>query len=261
MPHHSNNRLLSTVSAEDMADLQPHLRLVELEHGRVLAESRQRVHKVYFPHGGILSSVVELKTGWGIEVGMIGKDGVFGAAQAMDDRMSLNKIVVQVPGWASVIDAEVVKDVAASSPEFRGLLVKYDQFLSAHVHGACEDVRSGRHRTAAHPGVSRPNDGRATHERDGGCSPNAKRGPDHVSPRSYPHCEHGAHSEARLRMPRKRSRDCRRDARRWGRADTFPSYVRYGTAFRWRMIVASAHANEARAEVSAPIAALCFADC
>ena len=144
MPHHSNNRILSTVSAEDMAELQPHLRLVELEHGRVLAESRQRVHKVYFPHGGILSSVVELKTGWGIEVGMIGKDGVFGAAQAMDDRMSLNKIVVQVPGWASVIDAEVVKDVAASSPEFRGLLVKYDQFLSAQVQqtAACNALHT-----------------------------------------------------------------------------------------------------------------------
>ena len=144
MPHHSNNRILSTVSAEDMAELQPHLRLVELEHGRVLAESRQRVHKVYFPHGGILSSVVELKTGWGIEVGMIGKDGVFGAAQAMDDRMSLNKIVVQVPGWASVIDAEVVKELAGSSPEFRGLLVKYDQFLSAQVQqtAACNALHT-----------------------------------------------------------------------------------------------------------------------
>ena len=144
MPHHSNNRILSTVSAEDMADLQPHLRLVELEHGRVLAESRQRVHKVYFPHGGILSSVVELKTGWGIEVGMIGKDGVFGAAQAMDDRMSLNKIVVQVPGWASVIDAEAVKELAGSSPEFRGLLVKYDQFLSAQVQqtAACNALHT-----------------------------------------------------------------------------------------------------------------------
>src|ERR1700704_5322052 len=144
MPHHSNNRILSTVSAEDMADLQPHLRLVELEHGRLLAESRQRVHKVYFPHGGILSSVVELKTGWGIEVGMIGKDGVFGAAKAMDDPMSLNKIVVQVPGWASVIDAEVVKDLAGSSPEFRGLLVQYDQFLSAQVQqtAACNALHT-----------------------------------------------------------------------------------------------------------------------
>jgi CRP-like cAMP-binding protein len=144
MPHHPNNRILSTVSAEDMADLQPHLRLVELEHGRVLAESRQRGHKVYFPHGGILSSVVELKTGWGIEVGMIGKDGVFGAAQAMDDRMSLNKIVVQVPGWASVIDAPVVKELAGSSPEFRGLLVQYDQFLSAQVQqtAACNALHT-----------------------------------------------------------------------------------------------------------------------
>jgi CRP-like cAMP-binding protein len=132
MPH-SNNRILSTVSAEDMRDLQPHLRLVEMEHGQIIAESRQRVHDVYFPHGGILSSVVELKTGRGIEVGMIGKDGVFGAAQAVDDRLSLNKILVQVPGWAAVVAAEVIKDVAGSSAEFRGLLVRYDQFSWAQV--------------------------------------------------------------------------------------------------------------------------------
>jgi CRP-like cAMP-binding protein len=144
MPHHSNNRILSTVSAEDMRDLQPHLRLVELEHGQVLAERHRRVHKVYFPHDAILSSVVELKTGWGIEVGMIGKDGVFRAAQAMDDRMSLNKIMVQVPGWASVVDAEVIKDVAGSSSEFRGLLVKYEQFLSAQVQqtAACNALHT-----------------------------------------------------------------------------------------------------------------------
>jgi CRP-like cAMP-binding protein len=127
-----------------MRDLQPHLRLVELEHGQVLAESRHRVQKVYFPLGGILSSVVELKTGWGIEVGMIGKDGVFGAGQALDGRMSLNKIVVQVPGLASVVDAKVIKDVADSSPEFRALVVKYDQFLSAQVQqtAACNALHS-----------------------------------------------------------------------------------------------------------------------
>src|SRR3954447_17329161 len=133
MPQHSNNGILSRLSADDMAELQPHLRLVELEHGQVLAQPRQRVRKVYFPHGGILSSVAELKTGWAIEVGMIGRDGVFGAAQAIDDRLSLNKIMVQVPGWATVVDANVVKDVAGSSPEFRGLLVQYDQFLLAQI--------------------------------------------------------------------------------------------------------------------------------
>jgi CRP-like cAMP-binding protein len=128
--------------------LEPHLRLVELEHGRILADSRERIHEVYFPHGGILSSVVELKTGWAIETGMIGNDGVFGGAQAIDNRMSLNKVMVQVPGWATVVAADVVRDVADSSPDFRGLLVKYEQFFLAQAQqtSACNALHSVQER-------------------------------------------------------------------------------------------------------------------
>src|SRR6185369_18092810 len=86
MPH-SQNQILSRVSPHDLQFLRPHLRLVELEHGRVIADGRERVHTVFFPHGGILSCIVELKDGSSIETGMIGKDGVFGATQAIDDRL------------------------------------------------------------------------------------------------------------------------------------------------------------------------------
>jgi hypothetical protein len=104
MPH-SQNRILSKISSVDMEDLRPRLRVVELPQGTVIAESRSRVNKVYFPHGGILSCVVELEDGWTIESGMIGNDGVFGAGQAIDGKTSLHKVVVQVPGSASVVDA------------------------------------------------------------------------------------------------------------------------------------------------------------
>jgi len=89
MPH-SDNRIMSRASRVDLEDLRPHLRVVELKQGMVLAESRARVDRVYFPHAGILSFVVELENGWGIESGMIGKDGVFGAAQALDSKVSLH---------------------------------------------------------------------------------------------------------------------------------------------------------------------------
>jgi CRP-like cAMP-binding protein len=143
MPH-SKNRILARVNTVDLKDLEPHLRLVQLQHGRILADARQRIHNVYFPHEGILSSVVELKTGWGIETGMIGNDGVFGGAQAIGHRMSLNQVMVQVPGWATVVNADVIRDVADASPDFRGLLVKYEQFFLAQVQQttACNALHS-----------------------------------------------------------------------------------------------------------------------
>jgi CRP-like cAMP-binding protein len=108
----------------DLEDLGRRLRVIDLQRGEVLADSDQRVLKVYFPHSGILSSIVELESGWTIETGMIGKDGVFGATQALDDKLSLNKVMVQVPCRASVVDAEHLKAVVQSSPDLLKLLIK-----------------------------------------------------------------------------------------------------------------------------------------
>jgi CRP-like cAMP-binding protein len=148
MPH-TQNAILSRTSPVDLKDLEPYLRLVELPHGREIAHSRGRVSEVYFPHGGILSCVVELENGWTIETGMIGRDGVFGAMQAIDGRLSLHTVKVQVPGRATVVDANVVKNVADSSPDFRALIVKYDQFFLGQVqqHTACNALHSIEQRT------------------------------------------------------------------------------------------------------------------
>lgn len=132
MPHSKNN-ILNQVSPVDLEDLRARLRIIELQQGRVIAESGQRVLQVYFPHSGILSCVVDLDDGSSIETGMIGNDGAFGAGLALDSKVSLHKVMVQVPGWATVVDAEHLKAVALSSPEFLALLLKYDQFLLGQV--------------------------------------------------------------------------------------------------------------------------------
>ena len=143
MPH-SRNRILSRVTPVDFEDLRPHLRIVEMENGKVLAQSRHRVHQVYFPHSGIISCVVEMESGSAIETGMIGYDGLFGAAQALDDKLSLHKVMVQVPGRATVVDAEHLKAVALSSPDFLKLLVKHENFFLGQVQQttACNALHS-----------------------------------------------------------------------------------------------------------------------
>src|SRR3954453_1867403 len=108
MPY-AKNGILARASPVDFEDLRPHLRFIELQHGRVIAGSRQRVDQVYFPHGGILSCVVELEDGSAIESGMIGNDGVFGAAEALDGKVCPHKVMVQVPSTATVVNADRLK--------------------------------------------------------------------------------------------------------------------------------------------------------
>src|SRR3954453_1077568 len=90
------------------------------------------------------SCVVELADGAAIESGMIGNDGVFGAAQALDGRLSLHKVMVQVPGLATVVEAQHLKAVTQSSPEFLALLIKYDEFFLGQVQqtAACNALHS-----------------------------------------------------------------------------------------------------------------------
>ena len=143
MPH-SKNHILSRVSPVDLLDLGRRMQHIQLPQGRVIAESRQRVQNVYFPHGGILSCVVELESGWAIESGMIGKDGVFGASSALDSKVSLHKVMVQVPGSATIVEAEHLKAVAQSSPALLTLLMKYEVFFLGQVQQttACNAVHS-----------------------------------------------------------------------------------------------------------------------
>jgi CRP-like cAMP-binding protein len=132
MPH-SQNRLLARLGERETSHFSTHLKVVALKQGEILADAHGKVLKVYFPHSGIISCVVALNDGSMIETGMIGNDGAFGAAQALDDKISLNKVVIQVPGMASVIDPERLREAADRSKPLRGLLIEYEMFLLAQV--------------------------------------------------------------------------------------------------------------------------------
>jgi CRP-like cAMP-binding protein len=130
---HTANKFLTLLSPEDIGLFADSLRTVEMPHGQVLAEPHQPIEKMYFPHGGIVSYVVGMKDGNMIETGMIGRDGVMGAIQALDEKVSPNKIMVQVPGQASVIDIDVMRKAIERSASLRMMLAKHEQFFLAQV--------------------------------------------------------------------------------------------------------------------------------
>jgi CRP-like cAMP-binding protein len=146
---HRKNFILNRLAPAALSEIEPYLSLLQLPHGQVLAETHQRIETVYFPHSGIISCVVELLGGGAIETGMIGKDGEFGATQALDDKVSLNHVVIQVSGVASVISSDRIREIANELPAFRGLLVKYEQFFLSQVQqtAACNAVHDVQART------------------------------------------------------------------------------------------------------------------
>ena len=146
---HLNNQLLAKLDAATFAAIEPHLMNARLNVADVLAETHDTVQRVYFPHEGIISCVVELIGGGAIETGMVGKDGQFGAGPALDHKISLNYVVIQVAGNASVIDSDRFRQIAQDNPKLREMVVRYEQFFLAQVQqtAACNAVHHVHSRT------------------------------------------------------------------------------------------------------------------
>jgi CRP-like cAMP-binding protein len=132
------------------SQLEPHFATAELTQGDVLAEPLERLRRVYFPFSGIISFMVPLENGSLVQTAVVGEDSAVGALQALAGRVSPNKIVVQIPGRAAVIDADEFSKIAQTAPRIRSLILSHEQFFLAEVQQsvACNAVHSVRQRMA-----------------------------------------------------------------------------------------------------------------
>src|SRR5205085_12444643 len=81
------NRILSSLSGDDLELLQPHLEPVDLPLRKVLEQANKPIKAVYFPESGFASVVVN--TGKPIEVGLIGREGMTGLAVVFGVRQAV----------------------------------------------------------------------------------------------------------------------------------------------------------------------------
>jgi CRP-like cAMP-binding protein len=137
------NRLLQVLPAAEFQLLAPHLAIVELVKGSVLTEAGAPLQYVYLPHSGVVSMMVSLSEGQTVEVAMVGRDGVVGAAAAHDGP-ALTDAVVVVPGTASMLKAETLRAAADRSSVLRTHLARHEQTLlvQAQQSAACNASHS-----------------------------------------------------------------------------------------------------------------------
>jgi CRP-like cAMP-binding protein len=148
--HHSPNHLLAALPTEDFELLRPHFSTLELVQGSVLVAAGDRLTHVYFPHSGVISLVVSLTDGQMVEVAMIGHDSLFGGSAALDGQISLTDAVVALPGTASIIDLDRLRNASEESAAFRHLLTRHEQalFAQAQQTAACNAAHAVEMRLA-----------------------------------------------------------------------------------------------------------------
>jgi CRP-like cAMP-binding protein len=139
-----DNKLLTSLPRLDFDRLFPHLTMVPLQQGTVLAEAGDEVDHIYFPHYGTLSLLAVLRDGKAIETATVGREGVVGAMAGLGLHKSLVRVVVQMPTACSKVAATHFRTVAAASEPVRNLCIRYNEVLlsQARVTAACNALHS-----------------------------------------------------------------------------------------------------------------------
>jgi CRP-like cAMP-binding protein len=116
-----------------------HLTKLDLPSGKILFESGSSISTVYFPTSAVVSLVVILKTGEMIEAAMVGRDGIVGAAAALDGRISLSRAIVQIEGQAWSCGVAELKSAALENHALLALLIRHEQvvYAQAQQSAAC----------------------------------------------------------------------------------------------------------------------------
>jgi CRP-like cAMP-binding protein len=132
----SSNHFIFNLPEQERRALQPHLRTVELEHGKILHRAGDVIERIYFPHDGVISFIVGMSDGRFVEAGMFGRNSVVSPGAALDGPVALNQAVVQAKGWGSVIDTSIMRRLAREHEAIRVALASHEQMMTAH----CQQV-------------------------------------------------------------------------------------------------------------------------
>ncbi|MCJ2106029.1 Crp/Fnr family transcriptional regulator [Methylobacterium sp. E-041] len=121
------NRLLRALPPEDFAALAPALRPEAIPLRRVLISANTQITSVHFVEAGIVSVTSDAPSGR-IEIGLLGREGLVGAAPVLlDDDRSPFTHFVQAAGHVLTVDVPDLRAEVERRPALRSLLHRYIQ--------------------------------------------------------------------------------------------------------------------------------------
>lgn len=133
------NHLIELLPRADRLRLLRQCEPVPLVLAQVLNEPGTPTHHVYFPTEGFISLVTRIDSHPGLEVGMVGREGMLGAHLALGVATSPLLALVQGPGVAWRIGHSAFQRELAASAALRRCLNRYLYVLMAQlaVSAAC----------------------------------------------------------------------------------------------------------------------------
>jgi CRP-like cAMP-binding protein len=142
----AGNRLLEKMPESDRRLLAPHLVQEDLPVRKDLEKPNKRIDSVFFIEAGIASVVAIQRNGAHVEIGIIGCEGISGAAVVLGDDRTPYSTYMQVAGRGLRIGTETLREVMRESSSLHGILLKSVQaFMLQTSHTAVANARGSIH--------------------------------------------------------------------------------------------------------------------
>ncbi len=146
----AGNQLIAQLPRRDRVSLLALCESMPLDLGRVLCKPGKPTRHVYFPDEGFISLVAAIDGAPGLEVGMIGREGMLGAQLVLGVGAAPMHALVQGAGTAQRVAAGPFRRELARSQSLQRTLGRYVYVLMAQLATAagCTRFHSVEHRLA-----------------------------------------------------------------------------------------------------------------
>jgi len=133
------NQILTRLPREEYPRLFSNLKVVSLTAHQVLYHVEDNIRNAYFINNGMASLLSITPQGDSIEVGNVGNEGIVGIPVVLRQARTPHEIVVQVPGDALIISADVLRQEFEREGELRDRLLSYTHALATYMSqlGVC----------------------------------------------------------------------------------------------------------------------------
>lgn len=123
----TSNRILRALPLAEYERLSAFLEQVEMSLGEILYHPNEPISHVYFPNCGTVSVVCQFEDGKSVEAAMVGNEGMFGVCVFLGSVTSPMEAVVQLPGDALRMRADVLRAEFKRGEHLQDLLLRYTQ--------------------------------------------------------------------------------------------------------------------------------------
>ena len=137
----AENHLIERLPRKDRLHLIAACETVPLTLADVLFDTGKPTRYVYFPTAGFISLVATLDGKPGVEVGMVGREGMLGAQLALGVSVAPLHALVQGTGTARRISAAAFRDELACIPALQRSMNRYIYVLMAQLSASAACLR------------------------------------------------------------------------------------------------------------------------